>query len=200
MKPERPATLPGVHPDAADRADADESHRRWMSAALDGDAAAVEAACRAWRHSAAAREAWHGYHLIGDALRSSELAQAPARDEAFLQALRTRLASEPVVLAPQGRRPRSAWWGPAAATVAGVAAVAAVTGVLVVARALAPGAVELAGAAPASAVRVDSGVIRDVQLDEYLRVHQLARGGMGSALPGSTLRRVDFEAATAPAR
>jgi len=82
-----------------------ESHRRVLSALADGDATDGEAAraFQAWREDAGARASWHTYQLIGDVLRSDDLAVAPAADEAFLVALRARLAQEPVVLAPQAR-------------------------------------------------------------------------------------------------
>lgn len=67
-------------------------------AAEDGD---VARACAAWREDGQARADWYAYHLIGDVLRSEDLAHPPQRDEAFLAAFRTRLAAEPVVLAPQ---------------------------------------------------------------------------------------------------
>jgi sigma-E factor negative regulatory protein RseA len=71
--------------------------------------------------------------VIGDVLRSEDLATPAARDEAFLQSLRLRLAQEPTVLAPEplrqpiqsaaphaGRHSRIGLrWG-AAAAVAGV--------------------------------------------------------------------------------
>ena len=68
---------------------------------IDGDAAAR--ACAHWRESGSSRASWHAYQLIGDVLRSDDLATDPARDAAFLMALRVRLADEPVVLAPQPR-------------------------------------------------------------------------------------------------
>ena len=66
---------------------------------LDGDAAAR--ACGHWRESGDARSSWHAYHVIGDVLRSDDLASDPARDAGFLEAFRARLKDEPVVLAPQ---------------------------------------------------------------------------------------------------
>ena len=66
---------------------------------IDGDAAAQ--ACTHWRENGSSRSSWHAYQLIGDVLRSDDLATDPARDAAFLVALRLRLADEPVVLAPQ---------------------------------------------------------------------------------------------------
>lgn len=79
------------------------ARREGLSALLDGelDTAAVGQACAHWRESAESRSTWHAYRLIGDVLRSDDLAGDPARDAGFLGALRTRLASEPVVLAPQ---------------------------------------------------------------------------------------------------
>ena len=74
-----------------------------LSALVDGELAGDPAAqaCAHWRESGAARSSWHMYQLIGDVLRSDDLASDPARDAAFLMALRLRLADEPVVLAPQ---------------------------------------------------------------------------------------------------
>ena len=40
-------------------------------------------------------QTWHAYHVIGDVLRSSELAPSSS-DHAFLERLERRLASEPV--------------------------------------------------------------------------------------------------------
>jgi len=88
----------------SDRSSSDSS-RRILSALADGDATDSEAAraFQAWRDDPDARATWHGYQLIGDVLRSEDLASAPRADEAFLVALRARLADEPVVLAPQPR-------------------------------------------------------------------------------------------------
>lgn len=74
-----------------------------ISALADGelDSASVAHACAAWRDDERIRSSWRAYHVIGDALRSDDLASRPAHDAAFLHALRARLADEPVVLAPQ---------------------------------------------------------------------------------------------------
>lgn len=66
---------------------------------LDGDATAQ--ACGLWRDDGDARLSWHAYHVIGDVLRSDDLARDVARDVAFVAALRARMKDEPVVLAPQ---------------------------------------------------------------------------------------------------
>ena len=202
--PPRPDLGPPDEPSADDP-------RRWLSALADGEAEAAAPACQWWRDDEAARRTWHAYHLIGDVLRSSELAATPARDAAFLAGLREKLAAEPVVLAPApaaAPRRRQAWLMPAAAA----AGFVVVAGTLVVTRMVTPGApvpaavmagasgaglTAVSSAAPAAAVRPSATVfIRDPRLDEYLRAHQSARGGVAAASPGGTLRHVD---AVAPA-
>ncbi len=187
-----------------------------LSALADGQADALAQGCQVWRDDAAARQTWHAYHLIGDVMRSDELAHQPGRDEAFLARLRGRLAEEPVVLAPAPlpalapapAAARASRWLMPAAVAAGFMVVA---GVLVVTRLGGPaaeptlaaasaargGGITLAGtpgqAAPAAAVRGREAVIRDPRLDEYLRAHQSARAGVGMAAPGADLRQVEVE-------
>ena len=86
-----------------DDSEANAAARERLSALLDGelDGNAVSQACAQWRDSAESRSTWHAYGLIGDVLRSDDLAGDAARDAGFLAALRARMASEPVVLAPQ---------------------------------------------------------------------------------------------------
>ena len=83
---------PDVIPAGADR--------QTLSALADGEAGALSRACALWKADAEARKTWHAYHLIGDVMRSEELSSSPARDAAFLDALRGRLALEPVYIAP----------------------------------------------------------------------------------------------------
>ena len=73
-----------------------------LSALADGelDATALAQVCADWRDDGQTRASWHSYQLIGDVLRSEDLASNASRDAAFLAALRTRLAAEPVILAP----------------------------------------------------------------------------------------------------
>lgn len=92
-----------------------------ISALLDGELDADEArtACVSIYGDEALRRAWCDYHLIGDALRSE-----PCLDIDMTRGVMTRLAAEPVVLAPKRRRE---WQQPAlalAASAAGVAVVA----------------------------------------------------------------------------
>jgi sigma-E factor negative regulatory protein RseA len=118
-----------------------------LSALVDGELhdAGVLSACGRWRTDGSLRATWHAYQLIGDVLRSDDLASDAGRDAAFLNALRVRLAAEPVVLAPapsaeptreRGVARRGRWSWMAASTVA--AGFVAVAGVLVVTRGPAP--------------------------------------------------------------
>lgn len=109
------------------------SAREHLSVLVDGELDADEAqgACALWREDASMRSTWHAYQLIGDVLRSDELASPPGRDEDFLASLRERLAQEPVVLAPEALAPlvpqrqpvRGKAWVTSLAVAAGVVAV-----------------------------------------------------------------------------
>lgn len=185
-----------------------EAQRAQLSALCDGDLAALEDGCRLWREDAEARATWHTYHLIGDVLRSEDLAGAGARDAAFLRGLRTRLAAEPVVLAPMPRpaRPRRWRWAGPAAVAAGFVAVA---GVLTVMRApvadtgtpiaesapavLPPPVVPVVGVEPSEPL-ASGKLIRDARLDRYLDAHQ--QFGGTTVLGGQSLvRRATVDAA-----
>lgn len=191
---------------------ASSSSRELMSALADGEGDA-QAAARRWADDADARQAWHTYHLIGDVLRSDDLAVVPGRDAEFLARLRVRLAAEPPIVAPlpaaalPAARARRRWMAPAAVA----AGFMAVAGVLVMTRAIGPlgeGGVPLA-AAPASQVLPSGAIvvpvvagaaatdapapvangqlIRDARLDQYLRAH---RGSPG-VVPGAAIGRVE---------
>lgn len=200
------------------------SHAETLSALVDGEAApeGVARACTAWRSDASARQTWHAYQLIGDVLRSDDLASAPARDEDFLKRLRDRLADEPVVLAPaplQAAQPmavgRSARrWRAGAAVAAGFVAVA---GVLVALQAPSPQSAPAIARAPSPVVPVaattplappggeasgehavlvtDGKLIRDARLDRYLAAHQRFAGASALGVPSSFLRSATTDAA-----
>lgn len=84
------------------KGDRSKDRAEWLSALADGELAPdeVPAACADWREDPQARSRWHAYQLIGDVLRSDDLASTARHDADFLLALRRRLESEPVVLAP----------------------------------------------------------------------------------------------------
>jgi sigma-E factor negative regulatory protein RseA len=203
---------PRQNPQADALADAfDDDARACLSALADGeaDAASAQRGCIAWRDDPEARRNWHAYQLIGDVLRSDELASTPARDAAFLTALRGKLAQEPVVLAPMpaaAARPsrfQQRWLAPAAVA----AGFVAVAGVLVVTRVSAPEAAATSvqassnkpapnftlatGPAVASSSAEGDAMLRDARLDAYLNAHQAARRGGAVALPGMGLRSVE---------
>jgi sigma-E factor negative regulatory protein RseA len=164
-------------------------------------------------NDAQARQRWHDYQLIGDVLRSQELAHDAAHDAAFLQALRARLAAEPTVLRPKAVpstavAPRLRAWGVPMAAMAGVAAVA---GVVVVLRTTPDSGGQLLasqrGAAtalavtapvtqPAPAVQVNAQavngrLIRDARLDRYFAAHRQSATGAALQMPGAVVRSVD---------
>jgi sigma-E factor negative regulatory protein RseA len=146
--------------------------REDWSAWVDGELPADQqgSACSQWRHDHDVRADWHTYHLIGDVLRSEDLASDGEHDAAFLRAFRARLALEPVVLAPVApadavAEPMSRSTGRARASWRSYSAVAAgfvaVAGVVVVLRGtptVAPGADTLAAAAPPSTVQAVAAV------------------------------------------
>jgi sigma-E factor negative regulatory protein RseA len=67
-----------------------------VSALVDGELGGQAfAQAIAWlEESDEAQAAWHSYHLVGDVLRSGELAAAGANDRVFLERLRQRLQGE----------------------------------------------------------------------------------------------------------
>ncbi|MBI5925732.1 MAG: sigma-E factor negative regulatory protein [Aquabacterium sp.] len=85
----------------SDRFSDSDAVREALSALADGEAQSQEVAraCAAWREQPDARAAWQAYQVIGDVMRSDDLAHGASGD-AFLAKFRERLAQEPVVLAP----------------------------------------------------------------------------------------------------
>ncbi|MES2959714.1 MAG: RseA family anti-sigma factor [Pseudomonadota bacterium] len=192
----------------------DQSQRRQaLSALMDGEAADADFACRAWRDDAGLRADWHAYQLIGELMRSDDVAVSPQRDARFLGRLRERMAAEPVVLAPaavaEGARrgsARRAWAAPAAIA----AGFVTVAGVVVALRVAAPTGVapdasgQLASQASAPVARVAAGVlgvdgrlVRNAELDRYLAAHKQYSSTSALAVPGGIVRNA---AAVAPDR
>ncbi|REE17689.1 RseA-like anti sigma(E) protein [Paraburkholderia sp. BL27I4N3] len=151
------------------------------------------------------RAAWSSYHLIGDALRSDDLAVSPAASSAFLSGFAARLDNEPHVLAPAAmpvarrllalrRRVVPAFAVAAAAATLTWIVVPQLQGVPG-----GPGASQIASVqhgdslqrvamAPAPTATVqpvtqDANIIRDASLDQYLEAHQ--QFAQQPVMPGS---------------
>ena len=155
----------------------------------------------------AGREAWNTYHLIGDVLRSGELAacSAPA---AFLARLEQRMLQEPLQPAasavsrptpeaaapsrPQAANDASFRWK----LVAGFASFAAVAAIgwTVVGAVAKPEQGQLA-AAPGTVLAGGQGgvMIRDPNLDEFLAAHRQLGGASALQTPAGFLRNATFE-------
>lgn len=181
-----------------------------LSALADGDAGAVQRACDRWAADEQARRTWYSYHLIGDVMRSEDLASSPVRDAAFLAGFRARLAAEPVVLAPVAMRRRQPWLVPMAAA----AGFVAVAGVMVVFQLSGPGAgpvvargpqadpVDIVpatgpGTSPARPVPV-ADMIRDPQLQRMLEAHRSSVGRYVGPVPDAVPRALQVVAPTTP--
>lgn len=201
----------------SDSGPSDHPHSR-LSRLLDGDleSGSADDTCSRWRDDPLLRATWHRYHLIGDVMRSRELASPPERDAQFLHRLRERLAGEPPLLAPSpeaaaathsAQRARQRWLAPAAVA----AGFVAVAGVLVVSRVSQPGpqaatptlaagspesdALRRASTAGASAgprgAELDAAMIRDAEIERYFRAHREMRVNPAAALPGGAPRNVE---------
>ena len=176
-----------------------------LSALIDGqaDAGEVAQACAAWRDGSEARAQWHRYLLVGDVMRSDELAARPAADERFLQALRVRLANEAVPLAPRatsnGPTQRGLRWRRVGGPLAMAAGFAAVAGMVWVLRAapeetaspvLARNESGLRGANSSPAVE-EFELVRDRTIDRYLEDRRQQSIRRVAQPDGSWLRKVD---------
>jgi len=161
-----------------------------------------------------ARASWHTYHLVGDVLRSGEMAATGAHDAAFVARLRSRLQGE-VQFAHTERaidlevadarhekvgginhhevaNDASFRWK----LVAGFASVAAVTvvGWQLVAGVNAPsGAPQLARVEVRTAERQAQVMIRDPQLDQLLAAHQQSGGISALQMPAGFLRNATYD-------
>jgi sigma-E factor negative regulatory protein RseA len=218
-----------MHP-PDDRPDHPREPRELISALADGEADAGDStqALQAIADDDEALGRWHAYHLIGDVLRSGDLAAVPAHDRRFLDAVRSRLAEQrdeqwdeqwqeqrdgqrgetvsPAATGlPAATRSRPRWSWPVALA-AGVAALATA---LVVLRLPAGGdgaAAQVAAARPApeqggasaatlaalpDADGTRGRVLRDAQLDRYLRAHREYGAAHPLSLPGGPGRSVE---------
>lgn len=140
------------------------------------------------------RTAWSAYHLIGDVLRSDDLAMSPAASQSFMAGFAARFESEPHVLAPAAHTGTSRVRGLLALrhrvlpSLAVAAAAATLTWIVVpqMRGVGLPGGAQVAAlsshgdgvervamnTAPVQTAAADSNIIRDARLDEYLEAHQ----------------------------
>ncbi len=168
-----------------------------------------------------ARSCWHLYHLVGDVLRSEELA-ACGHDQAFVARLSERLKQEsvapvpvadatpalPVTARPAANDGLFRW--KMVAGVASFAAVAAIgwsamsgigagqSGAQMAQRAPQTPVLSLAAAVPAEAASVSSAqigpvMLRDARLDELLAAHRQAADGSALGSASGFLRNATFE-------
>lgn len=192
-----------------------------LSALADGELASADVAraCAKWRSGDSAHATWHAYHLIGDVLRSEDLASSRQSDHAALNRLRQRLVHEPVVLAPSAalhvapRSQRKPWpWVALSAVAAGFAAVAGVLVVLgglaadsqdpaaQIARSDAAVPITIAGAPSRPPTQspqplfADGKLVRDARLDHYLDAHKHFSGVSALGVPSTFLRGATSDA------
>ena len=175
-----------------------------LSSMADGEAGhdAQERCLSLWAERAEARGRWRDYQLIGDVLRSGELAREHDHDAAFLASLRDRLAREPVLLRPTAPAVRRGRWATPLAAAAGVAAVA---GVVMLLRPVAAPDVALTArlqtrsvvaSAPEATQQqllqpVNGKLIRDARLERYFAAHRQSGTGAALQMPGGVVRSVD---------
>lgn len=173
-----------------------------LSAFVDGEMAGDEQHLNAILSGLdqAGRTAWSSYHLIGDVLRSDDLAMSPAASQSFMAGFAARFEAEPHVLAPaalpaaasahNGRVSRILALRRRVVPSLAVAAAAATLTWIVMPQMRSAGmagapqiaAVQSAGdpvqrvamnTAPVQTVAAQDGnIIRDARLDEYLEAHQ----------------------------
>lgn len=172
------------------------SHPDWeaLSSLADGelDDAAAESLLAALCRDSALRSEWTTLHIVGDALRSSDV--AAVHSESFCARVRAALEAEPTVLAPRATqsarsRPLRAYLLPGAA----IAASMAVIGFVAVPLLQSPSPVQTAATgvaaqppaiAAASSRRAATTVANARALDVYLAAHREVAAGV--ALPRAT--------------
>lgn len=149
--------------------------------------------------------AWHVYHLIGDVLRSEELARG-VHDRDFLSRLERKLAQEPVhsaststlVFHAQGTSANSGSWRWFAGVAVTVLVSAAGWGIW----SSTPDGQQLASTreVPAIAKREVAAVpsegavmLRDPELDALMAAHQQLGGHSALQMPSGFLRNATFE-------
>jgi sigma-E factor negative regulatory protein RseA len=98
------ASQRGLAGDASLLVDTNVTQRSWISELADGEDTPTEVQWSQLQSNAESRQDWALYQLIGDALRSSELAAVKPE---FSSKVMAALEAEPVVLAPKRRNVRT---------------------------------------------------------------------------------------------
>ncbi|MDZ7811712.1 MAG: sigma-E factor negative regulatory protein [Ideonella sp.] len=167
-----------------------------ISALFDGEAEAseLERLSQQWSDEDT-RAHWHTCSLIGDVLRSEDLAQAPRHDAAFLAGVRQRLAQEPVVLSPTAlrsdetrqltaRASRRYWLSSAAVAATVAVAVGVWTNQTDGLSALNGPTLAQMGSPSEASAQLPLIMVRDPELDRYLAAHRQYVQGPALAAPG----------------
>ena len=159
-------------------------------------------------------QSWHTYHVIGDVLRSAELAPSSS-DQAFLERLQRRLAMEPVrPMAMEQVQPVLTQSSLSSANasvfrwkmVAGVASLALIgvlgtgiwmqTGQGTDGQQMAAQSVVMPRGPASTLVAADSGagtMLRDARLDELMAAHRQLGGHSALQVPAGFLRNATYE-------
>jgi sigma-E factor negative regulatory protein RseA len=198
--------------------------KEWVSALADGQLRGEEFArtVELLAESEDARATWHAYHLVGDVLRTGELAASGARDAAFVTRLQQRLQHEAALTHPPADRLAAVdgdrFGGEFTASqsmkqsanadnfrwklVAGLASLAAVSVLgwqMIDGFGRAGAAPQLAQQSLPTAVALASSetqqpiMIRDPRLDQLLAAHQQLGGTSALQMPAGFLRNATFE-------
>lgn len=181
---------------------ADDALREAVSALLDGECTALQAAevTRAYAGSVDVQVAWSRYQWLGEALRADHGATAGPGSREFVGGVMARIAQEAATAPVAVAAPRAAAANEAlfrwkmVAGVASLCAVAALAWQLVVAPA--PGAAPQLAQAPAAVpVVTEHGVVlRDPQLEELMAAHRQYGGVSALQMPAGFLRNATYEA------
>lgn len=164
-----------------------------VSALMDGELEQSEAAAplQALRAESEARDAWRGYHLIGDAMRDTRMLSA-----GFADRVAARLAQEPTVIAPSRIAPvpqRPRWQLLSAA--ASLAAVALVGWLAFGIQQDAPQPALAMTAQPAQPLPPVAQVPPPASANDYLYAHQVYSSRISLQGAAPYVRMVSGEAA-----
>jgi sigma-E factor negative regulatory protein RseA len=150
------------------------------------------------------RENWHAYHVVGDVLRSTDLAPR-ATDAAFWSRLEQRLANEavrPMQVVPLSHAvardgaPANQRWAWLVGASLSVVAIAVSVGLWQ--RDVAPAGAQLAAVLPAAVVAAAAPdasdvMIRDPRLDALMQAHQQLGGHSAWQMPSGFLRNATYQ-------